>query len=154
MNAFGTTILIDRNVPLDILAAAFQDAHGLERGQVHAAMEAEWEAAPSDRLPDGVAASLLTRSLAGEFPLAVDWVSRFTPDVRTVLTRVARTLDAVILTDLIEVNPLADTWYALGPGGTTAILRNTDELWASEPVFHLDAQSRKAYEALKTVVAA
>jgi hypothetical protein len=143
---FETGLYFDRKVSSSKLAGAFQRAYRLAPNQVVVIERADFERAPRRWFVDDMVVGLRTESIPGEFPLALDWFSRFTPDIRNVLTAIADDLDVVILTKAAEVNPLADDWLMVGPGGSVTVVRsNADAYAADDPAIILERASRELY---------
>ncbi len=150
MTMFATTIYLDRIIPTDQLAAIFAVAAGVEPNRVARITRIDFEQSPRHWFTDDHAVGLQTWKEGGDFPFAVEFISRSTPHLRAVLDRAARDLDVAILTDELDADLFDTGWRVITPNGLSAIVHaDSDQLDSDDPAIVLEPDSRARYQALR-----
>jgi hypothetical protein len=150
MTMFATTIYLDRAIPLRRLATAFAAATGDSVDRVATITRSDFERSPRRWFSDAQTIGLQTWEEGGDFPLAVEFLSREDLAFPDVLVGVTRALGATALTDVFGVDPLSDSmWTMVAPDGsaTTVYMDTGDEDEVDQPDLVLSPESRKVYEA-------
>ncbi len=147
---FATTIYLDRIIPPDQLAVIFAAAAGVEPNRVARITRGDFEQSPRHWFRDDHALGLQTWDEGGDFPFAVEFISRSTPNLRAVLDRAAHDLDVAILTDGLDADLFDTGWRVIMPDGSSAIVHaDPDQLDGDDPAIVLEPDSRARYQALR-----
>ncbi len=150
LTMFATTIYLDKSIPIGQLAKAFAAATSIAPDQVVTMTRADFERSPRHWFNEEHRIGLQWWHERGDFPLAIEIVSRFNLDARTVLPYVAHDLGVAILTEPLDADLLDTGWRAIVPDGSSAIVfADADELDADDPAIILEPESRARYRALR-----